>query len=288
MSKSKPRQALGRGLNAVLGMNEISGSSIFEEIEIASIKPNPNQPRTSFDEEALNDLSTSIKALGVIQPITVRKMEDNTYQIIAGERRYRASQRAGLTKVPAYIKIAEDEQVMKMALVENLQREDLDAIEVALGYKNLMEENDMTQDQLSEVVGKKRATIANYVRLLKLPAGIQLGIKEKKIDMGHARALLSIEDPVNQLNVYNKILSQGDMSVRQVEDLAKDLNGKNPAIKRTAVLLPDSFASMRDSLASRLNTKVDLMRNNKGKGKIVINFSSDEELEKLIKSLNEA
>ncbi|MDK2969657.1 MAG: ParB family transcriptional regulator, chromosome partitioning protein, partial [Bacteroidota bacterium] len=212
------KNALGRGLDALITMEdtETQGTSSINEVELSKITPNPDQPRRVFDEEALEELATSIRKIGVIQPITLRKIDDDTYQIIAGERRFRASQIAGLTSIPAYIKTAEDDDLMEMALVENIQREDLNSIEIALAYQNLIETFSLTQEQLSERVGKKRATIANYLRLLKLPAEVQMGVKDKKIDMGHARALLTINDPVSQLAIYNLIL-QEDLSVRNVE-----------------------------------------------------------------------
>jgi len=219
------KNALGRGLDALITMEdtETQGTSSINEVELSKITPNPDQPRRIFDEEALEELATSIRKIGVIQPITLRKIDDDTYQIIAGERRFRASQIAGLTSIPAYIKTAEDDDLMEMALVENIQREDLNSIEIALAYQNLIETFSLTQEQLSERVGKKRATIANYLRLLKLPAEVQMGVKDKKIDMGHARALLTINDPVSQLAIYNLIL-QEDLSVRNVESIAKDIS----------------------------------------------------------------
>lgn len=289
------KSVLGRGMGALLEIEEVTtaGSSSVGEIEISKIHRNPNQPRTHFDEEALEELAASIKAVGVIQPITVRKMENDTYQIIAGERRFRASKIAGLTKIPAYIKTAEDEHVMKMALVENVQREDLNAIEEALGYQRLVEDYSLTQAQLSELVGKKRATVANYLRLLKLPAEIQLGITSKKIDMGHARALINVDDPTIQLQIYNQILSQ-DLTVRKVEELARRYNemGSSDEVSNTeqpileTPTLPD-FSAAKEKLAEIFNTKVELNYNGKGKGKIVIPFSNEKELSILMDMLDE-
>nr|MBP7369625.1 ParB/RepB/Spo0J family partition protein [Paludibacteraceae bacterium] len=214
------KSALGRGLGALIDTDDIytSGSSSISEVDVDLIFPNPNQPRSHFDEESLAELASSIRELGVISPITLRKNEDGTYLIIAGERRYRASKMVGLKSIPAYVKTAADEQVVEMALIENIQREDLNAIEVALAFYRLLEEYHLTQEQLSERVGKKRATIANYLRLLRLPAEIQVGIKDKKIDMGHARAILGLEDPAVQLQLYEAIL-ENFYSVRKVEEM---------------------------------------------------------------------
>jgi ParB family transcriptional regulator, chromosome partitioning protein len=289
------KSVLGRGMGALLEIDEVttSGSSSVGEIEIEKIERNPHQPRTHFDEEALEELAASIKAVGVIQPITVRKMENGYYQIIAGERRFRASKKAGLVKIPAYIKTAEDENVMKMALVENIQREDLNAIEEALGYQRLVDEYKLTQVQLSDLVGKKRATVANYLRLLKLPAEIQLGITSHKIDMGHARALINVEDPTVQLDIYKQILTQ-DLTVRKVEDLVRKLNDKGAdETAQTGAKTDENdealaeYESLKTKLSSLFQTKVEFTRNNKGKGKIVIPFSSDKELNLLINMLDE-
>ena len=240
------RNALGRGLDALLSMEEVKteGSSSINEIELSKISVNPNQPRRDFDETALQELADSIKEIGIIQPITLRKMSDNAYQIIAGERRYRASILAGQKTIPAYIRTADDENVMEMALIENIQREDLNSIEIALAYQHLLEQYELTQERLSERVGKKRATIANYLRLLKLPAPIQVALQNKTIDMGHARALLAIDDPKVQIKLYNEILEH-NYSVRTVEEMAKDLSqgetlgsGKN-RIKPTKAKLPE-------------------------------------------------
>lgn len=289
------KSVLGRGMGALLEIEEVStaGSSSVGEIEISKIHRNPHQPRTHFDEDALDELAASIKAVGIIQPITVRKMENDTYQIIAGERRFRASKKAGITKIPAYIKTAEDEHVMKMALVENVQREDLNAIEEALGYQRLVEEYSLTQVQLSDLVGKKRATVANYLRLLKLPAEIQIGITSKKIDMGHARALINVNDPAIQLQIYNQILAQ-DLTVRKVEELARRYNemGTTEALASETIPthqdnpMPD-FSAVKEKLSGILGSKVELSYNGKGKGKIVIPFSSEAELEVLMSMLDD-
>lgn len=283
------KPALGRGLSSLLGGSaeeiKTSGSSIFDTLPISSIEPNPDQPRTNFDEEALDDLAESIKQLGVIQPITVRKISDDKYQIISGERRFRAAQKAGLSKIPSYIKTAEDETVMQMALVENVQREDLNAIEIALSYKALTETQNLTQEKISSLVGKKRATVSNYLRLLKLPAEIQLGISKKQIDMAHARALLSLDDPQKQLEIYEKAI-KNNLSSHAVEAMVKEAleGGKKKREKKT---LAPEYAEMRDRIQSKLNNKVELSCNNKGKGKISISFSNTDELNKIIKLLGE-
>lgn len=283
------KPALGRGLSSLLGGSaeeiKTSGSSIFDTLPISSIEPNPDQPRTNFDEEALDDLAESIKQLGVIQPITVRKISDDKYQIISGERRFRAAQKAGLSKIPSYIKTAEDETVMQMALVENVQREDLNAIEIALSYKALTETQNLTQEKISSLVGKKRATVSNYLRLLKLPAEIQLGISKKQMDMAHARALLSLDDPQKQLEIYEKAI-KNNLSSHAVEAMVKEAleGGKKKREKKT---LAPEYAEMRDRIQSKLNNKVELSCNNKGKGKISISFSNADELNKIIKLLGE-
>ncbi|MCM8872794.1 MAG: ParB/RepB/Spo0J family partition protein [Paludibacteraceae bacterium] len=283
------KPALGRGLSSLLGGSaeeiKTSGSSIFDTLPISSIEPNPDQPRTNFDEEALDDLAESIKQLGVIQPITVRKISDDKYQIISGERRFRAAQKAGLSKIPSYIKTAEDETVMQMALVENVQREDLNAIEIALSYKALTETQNLTQEKISSLVGKKRATVSNYLRLLKLPAEIQLGISKKQIDMAHARALLSLDDPQKQLEIYEKAI-KNNLSSHTVEAMVKEAleGGKKKREKKT---LAPEYAEMRDRIQSKLNNKVELSCNNRGKGKISISFSNADELNKIIKLLGE-
>lgn len=288
------KSALGRGLDALITMDDLKtgGSSSICEIELSKIQPNPEQPRSAFDEAALDELAVSIKALGVIQPITVRETGNDQYMIISGERRYRASLKAGLTQIPAYVKTAADENVVEMALIENIQREDLNAIEIALAYQKLIENYGLTQEQLSERVGKKRTTIANYVRLLKLPAEIQMGLKDRKIDMGHARALISVEDPEVQIALYEQILSEG-LSVRNVEELVKYVvaggkleDKKAEKQKADKAALPEGYDMLKEHLSSFFQTKIQLVCNNKGKGKITIPFSSEEELEKLISLLD--
>ncbi len=279
------RSALGRGLDALITMDDLAtgGSSSISEIELSKIQPNPDQPRTVFEDEALDELAASIRALGVIQPITLKETETGRYMIISGERRYRASLRAGLEQIPAYIRKAEDENVVEMALIENIQREDLNSIEIALAYQKLIDSYGLTQERLSERVGKKRTTIANYLRLLKLPAEIQVGLKDKKIDMGHARALIPVEEPGRQLAYYERILADG-LSVRAVEDLVRKASeGEAAQTTRTPKIQSQpEFNLLKDHLSRFFHTPVQLTCNDKGKGKITIPFRSEEELEKLI------
>ncbi|HHU41729.1 MAG TPA: ParB/RepB/Spo0J family partition protein [Fermentimonas caenicola] len=291
------KNALGRGLDALITFNEgdTQGSSSISEVELHKIAPNPDQPRRSFDEEALQELAASIKSIGLVQPITLREIDEDSYEIIAGERRYRASLMAGLTSIPAYIKTADDDETMEMALIENIQREDLNSIEIALAYQKLINTLSLTQEQLSERVGKKRATVANYLRLLKLPAEVQMGVKDKKIDMGHARALVTMNDPVAQLSLYNVILQEG-LSVRNVETIVREYSdGKqiediiNPEgksakseNKKTKQKLPDDFEILKKHLSSYFETDVQFSYNKNGKGKITIPFNSSDELERII------
>ena len=285
------RSALGRGLDALITMEDLKtgGSSSISEISLSKIQPNPDQPRSMFEEEALEELATSIRSLGVIQPITLKEIGPDRYMIISGERRYRASLKAGLEEIPAYIKTAADEHVVEMALIENIQREDLNAIEIALAYQKLIDNYELTQEKLSERVGKKRTTIANYLRLLKLPAEIQVGLKDKKIDMGHARALISVQDPEIQLALYEQILQDG-LSVRQVEELVRNAaeaavpEAKDELPKKK--LLPEEYNLLKDHLSRFFNTRVNLSCNEKGKGKITIPFASEDELEQLIMLLD--
>lgn len=291
------KPVLGRGLDALIKLDEVKteGSSSINEIELSKISANPNQPRRVFEEEALEELAASIRQIGVIQPITLRKVNDNSYQIIAGERRFRASQKAGLKSIPAYIKTAEDETVMEMALIENIQREDLNSIEIALAYQNLLELYNLTQEKLSERVGKKRTTIANYLRLLKLPAEIQMGIRDKKIDMAHARTLVTLEDAAAQLELYELILEEG-LSVRKVEEYVRAINKGEKlenllnedkaveTVKKSGVkkATPEEFDLLKSHLSKFFGAKVQLTCNEQGKGKIAIPFKSEEELERLI------
>ncbi|MBE6301275.1 MAG: ParB/RepB/Spo0J family partition protein [Parabacteroides distasonis] len=284
------RSALGRGLDALITMDDLKtgGSSSISEIELSKIQPNPEQPRTIFEEETLQELATSIRSLGVIQPITLKEVGEDRYMIISGERRYRASLMAGLDAIPAYIKTAADENVVEMALIENIQREDLNSIEIALAYQKLIDNYGLTQEKLSDRVGKKRATIANYLRLLKLPAEIQMGLKDRKIDMGHARALIPIEDPEVQLALYEQILEEG-LSVRSVEEIVRAgiapetlAQGKKEQSAERKRRMPEEYNLLKDHLSSFFQTKVQLVCNDKGKGKITIPFASEDELERLI------
>ena len=286
---AKNKSALGRGLDALITMDDLKtgGSSSINEIELSKIEPNPEQPRSVFEQEALEELATSIRSLGVVQPITLKELAPDKYMIISGERRYRASLMAGLERIPAYIKTAADENVVEMALIENIQREDLNSIEIALAYQKLIDSYNLTQEKLSERVGKKRATIANYLRLLKLPAEIQMGIKDKKIDMGHARALIPVEDPEVQLALYERILAEG-LSVRSVEEIVRGgKTGADPSRKTTPAAprgkrLPEEYNMLKEHLSHFFQTKVKMTYNDKGKGSITIPFSSEEELERLV------
>lgn len=280
------RNALGRGLDALINMDEIetSGTSSISEIELSRIQPNPDQPRREFDDESLEELATSIREIGIVQPISLRQLANGTYQIIAGERRYRAAHLAGLSTIPAYIRTVEDEAVMEMALIENIQREDLNAIEIALSFKKLIEQYNLTQEQLSERIGKKRATIANYLRLLKLPAEVQIGLRDKLIDMGHARALLSVENAAVQIELYKAIVAEG-LSVRRVEELARSMSqAPTKAAKKVAhgSMRRQEYNLLKNHLSDFFGTKVQFSCDDKGKGKISIPFKSEEELERLI------
>lgn len=278
----KKMTGLGRGLDALIDTTHVdtNGGSSISEVELSKIVANPDQPRRNFDEDALAELADSIRAHGVISPITLRKNDDGTYMIIAGERRFRASKMAGLNAIPAYIRTAKDEQVMEWALIENIQREDLDAIEIALAYQRLMDEYQLTQERMSERVGKKRATVANYLRLLKLPAEIQMGIKEKKIDMGHARAILGSQSTEQQLDIYQRILSEG-LSVRKVEELVSE---DKPRTKRTPAGKKEDnpqYRQLEQQLGDTLGTKVKITD-----GKLTLFFASEEELANLLQRLH--
>ncbi|MCM1034663.1 MAG: ParB/RepB/Spo0J family partition protein [Paludibacter sp.] len=284
----KPRTTgLGRGLDALIDTTHVntSGSSSINEVELSLIEANPNQPRHNFDEEALDELAASIRELGVISPITLRKNDNGTYLIIAGERRFRAAKKVGLTTIPAYIKTAKDEQVMEMALIENIQREDLDAIEIALAYQRLMDEYNLTQERMSERVGKKRATIANYLRLLRLPAEIQMGIKEKKIDMGHARAILGAKQTTDQIKLYKRILQEG-LSVRKVEELVSEGEQKASTKRTNPIAQLPELGTLQNELAQFFGAKVKMTCNEQGKGKISISFGSDAELQAIMQKLD--
>lgn len=294
------KQALGKGLAALLKDTDVSVNSAKDkdadkvvgqiaEIQISKIEVNPFQPRTHFDKEALEELAASIKELGIIQPITVRKKPDGTFQLISGERRFRASQKAGSKAVPAYIRIADDQAMLEMALVENIQRQELDAIEVALSYERLIIDCDLTQEQLSGRVGKKRSTVTNYLRLLKLPPLIQAGIRDRMISNGHARALINVDDEEMQLFLYKDTVAN-DYSVRQIEAMVKHWrDGKNKPAPNTKnkKALPQEFESLKIQLAKHFNTKVDISRSKNGKGRIVIPFTSSEDLNRIIEIFNE-
>ena len=278
---NKKQNGLGRGLDAILPKTETP------EITISKIQTNPFQPRKEFDEDALEELASSIKELGIIQPITVRKLGFDKYQLISGERRLRASEMAGLTKIPTYIRIANDQQMLEMALVENIQRENLNPIEVALSFKRLIEECDLTQEACSERVGKNRSTITNFLRLLKLPEEIQLGLQMQKISMGHARALINVSDKQKQLNIYHDVVANG-FSVREVEQIVKmfaEIDYKRTSKdKKVKIVNPLPFDKQRKmhELSNYLDREVQLKTNKKGKGKLTIPFSSDEDFEKII------
>lgn len=289
MAVHKKFPALGRGLDALISTDDVrtDGSSSISEVPLDRIKANPNQPRRDFTPETLQELADSIREIGIVQPITLRQMEDGFYQIIAGERRWRASQMAGLRSIPAYIRTADDENMMQMALVENIQREDLNAIEIALAYQKLIDNYELTQDQLSEKVGKKRTTIANYLRLLKLPAPVQMALQNKQIDQGHARALLGLADPTLQIKLFTEIQANG-YSVRQVEEMVKAINnGETVKSGRKKLVgkgerLPEEFHLLRTKLSDFFQAKVQMTCSSQGKGKISIPFSSEEELERII------
>ena len=285
---SLKRSALGRGLDSLISMDDIQtgGSSAINEIPVGQISPNPDQPRSSFDEESLEELAMSIRELGIIQPLTLRSTGTDSYQIISGERRFRAAKMAGLDTVPAYVRTANDSEMTEMALIENIQREDLNAIEIALTFKKLIEQYNLTQERLSERIGKKRATIANFLRLLKLPAEVQLGLRDKMIDMGHARALLAVEKPSLQLKLYNETLKKG-LSVRQVEALAKQYNEKGetatePESGEHKRLTNRDYDILKNHLSATFHTPVKFSCDAAGKGKITFPFQNEEELERLI------
>jgi ParB family chromosome partitioning protein len=305
---STKRNALGRGLSALLenANTDITSKNKPEseaaetkvvgaiaQIEIAQIETNPFQPRSNFEEQALNELASSIKEHGIIQPVTVRKLGYDKYQLISGERRFRASQIAGLTSVPAYIRIANDQAMLEMALVENIQRENLDPIEVAISYKRLIDECSLTQEQLSQKVSKQRSTITNYLRLLKLPVEIQLALRNNDISMGHARALISIENPDTQLDIYNQIVAD-NLSVRDVEELTRGAKvdkaagdkSKGSDSKGEKAGLTFEQQKVVEDLRAVFNTKVNISRENNGKGKIVIPFKSDNDLKRIIDLLD--
>ena len=288
MAVHKKYNALGRGLDALISTEEVrpQGSSTINEIPLSQIEANPNQPRREFDAEALQELANSIRELGIITPVTLRQVDTNRFQIIAGERRWRASQMVGLQTIPAYIRTINDENVMEMALVENIQREDLNAIEIALAYQHLMDSTGMTQEKVSERVGKSRTAVANYLRLLKLPAQVQMALQNKSIDMGHARALLALDSPAMQIKLFKEVEKNG-YSVRKVEEMVKSLNNgddTDTAKKKVAAKtpMPEEFSMLKNRLSDFFRTKVQLVCSAKGKGKISIPFNNEEELEHIM------
>lgn len=299
---AKIQTGLGRGLGALISdtnyiqqnrkyreeQRESSPLVSIAEIDIEKIVPNPFQPRTEFNLEAIEELSQSIKLLGLIQPITVRPIENGEYQIISGERRYRASKLAGLKTVPAYIKQTDDNGMLEMAIVENIQREDLDAIEVAVSFQRLIDECSLTQEAMAERVGKKRATVTNYLRLLKLPAEIQFAIRAKKISMGHAKSLLGVENPKIQLKLANQIIEQ-DLSVRQVEAKVQNLNKEKKAKKeKETIELPDNYFKVIETLGKYFNNNISVKRSDKGAGELTIRFSSDKEMDDFLSAIENA
>lgn len=287
---TQKRSALGRGLDSMFPAREIQteGSTAINEIRVADIQPNPDQPRTIFDQEALEELSASIGELGIIQPLSLRLLPDGTYQIIAGERRWRAARMAGLQTVPAYVRTASDAELTEMALIENIQREDLNAIEVALALRKLIDTYSLTQERLAERLGKKRATIANHLRLLRLPAEIQLGLRDRRIDMGHARALLGVDDPKLQLRLYNMILREG-ASVRQVEEMARrsreqkaECGGPSAERPKAAARPQADYDAFRRELSAVFPVNVKFARRDDGRGSITLRFDNDDELQQLV------
>ncbi len=299
MAKKDQKKAIGKGIRALL--NNIDSEPVEKKetvvktlaqnvamLSIKSIEVNPDQPRKEFLESALEELSASIKIHGLIQPVTVRRLNSKKYQLISGERRWRASQKAGLKEIPAYIRIANDQEMLEMALVENIQREELNALEIAFNYQRLMEECDLTHETLSERMGKKRSTISNYLRLLKLPPEIQEGLKNKKISMGHARALAGSNDVSVQLTVYKEVVGN-ELSVRKTEALIGQYSKHSKKSKAAAPTkeLPDAYVDVRENLRSYLGTKVGLKRSESGKGQIVINFTSDDDLNRILDLIEE-
>ena len=286
---------MGRGLDSILQSPEtditsrdISGDFVagaVAEIDINLIETNPFQPRTEFDETALRELAQSIKEQGVIQPVTVRKLGYNKYQLISGERRLRASKMAGLTKIPAFIRVANDEQMLELALIENIHRENLNAIEVAISYQRLIDECNLTQEEVSEKVGKSRSAVANFLRLLKLPPEIQLAIRDGHISMGHARALININDKEEQLKLLQQIIME-EMTVRQTEEMADKAKGKADKERKQTNFIPEHFKSKIKTLSQTLNTKVKVKRDIKGHGSVVIDFKDEAEFDRIMELFN--
>jgi len=287
MAVKKKFSALGRGLDALISTEDVvaNGANTINEIDINLIEANPNQPRREFDEEALQELTDSIREIGIIQPITLRETANGKYQIIAGERRWRASMRAQMKTIPAYIRTVNDESLMEMALIENIQRQDLNPVEIALAYQQLIEQYGLTQEKLAEKVGKKRVTVTNFLRLLKLPAPIQVGLRNKSIDTGHARALLAIDDPKQQIKAFNEIVNKG-FSVRKVEEMVKKIKkGSDTDDNSPKNQLSEELMKYKQILQEKYGKRMNLTINDKGKGKITLEFSGIEELDKLVNSL---
>ncbi|MBN2668307.1 MAG: ParB/RepB/Spo0J family partition protein [Bacteroidales bacterium] len=284
---AKKQSGLGRGLGALIEDAKPTKEVLkgVDEIAVSAIKPNPYQPRTVFNQEALEELAASIAQIGVIQPITVRALQDGTgYELISGERRWRASKMAGLETIPAYVREANTQGMLEMAIIENIQREDLDPMEVAISFQQLLDECQLTQESLSERVGKKRATVTNYLRLLKLPPEIQIGIREKKLSMGHAKAIMGIDDEPTQLMIFEQVLKY-DFSVRKTEDIVRQLKEghiEKPAVATKKAKTPVEYESLKAHLGRFFNAKVDLKVQEEGQGKIVIPFVSSEDLERII------
>lgn len=298
MMAAPKRKAMGRGLSALLkDTGEVNSAAdvnadkivgAIAEIEIDKIHPNPDQPRTQFSKEALEELAISIRELGIIQPITVRKNSNDSFTIISGERRYRASKLAGLEVLPAYIRLADDQTMLEMALVENIQREELDSIEIALSYQRLIDECNLTQEAMSDRVGKKRSTVTNYLRLLKLQPIVQAGLRDKMISMGHARAIVSVENEEDQMKIYETIIAK-DLSVRQVEDAVRKLRqseNETSGTKTATRTLPEKYVEVQENLSEKLDSEVSLTRSKRGKGKIVIPFNNDKDFERILSLLN--
>jgi ParB family chromosome partitioning protein len=295
MENKKKRSALGRGLEALLQSpdtditsKDISGNYVvgaIANLSLEKIEVNPFQPRNTFEPEALEELADSIREQGVIQPITVRKLGYEKYQIISGERRFKAARMAGLEEIPSYIRVANDEQMLELALIENTHRQDLNAIEIGISYQRLMEECKLTQEELSKKVSKQRSTISNYIRLLKLPAEVQIAIRDGLITMGHARSFINIEDRDEQLSLLAQILNE-NLSVREIEKKVQKINKPDTFKKeKKAPQLPVKYREIQQILSSELETPVEMKRNNKGRGSIVISFKNDEEMERIVSML---
>jgi ParB family chromosome partitioning protein len=298
MKTSTKKEALGKGISALLDnikddwssketkgiLNESIKTQSNIDIPLSEIEINPFQPRADFDEQALNELSESVKVHGVIQPITVRQLSNNKFQLIAGERRLRASKMAGYKTIPAYVRKADDQEMLEIALIENIQREELNAVEIAINYKRLMEECNLNQEQLGNRLGKNRTTVTNYLRLLKLPPDVLSAIKAKKLTMGHARAIINIEDPIAQLDIFKEAIKK-ELSVRQVEELAKLYKDKKPsqgAAKTDKAAMPLAYRKIQDELSTLLATKVQLKLNKNESGDITITFYSDDDLNRIL------